>query len=37
MYECTSVTGHFDGHAEVLKRYMQHCLMQHDQGFHKSH
>jgi hypothetical protein len=25
--ECTSVAGHFDGHAEALKRYMQHHRM----------
>jgi hypothetical protein len=35
--EGTSVAGHFDGRVEALKRYMGHCLMQHDQGFQKSH
>jgi hypothetical protein len=33
----TSVAGHFDGRAEVLKRFMQHHPMKHYQGFHKSH
>ena len=35
--KCTSITGHFDGRAKALKRFMQHHPMQHDQGFHKSH
>jgi len=37
MNECTSVNGHFDGHAEALKQYMYHCLMQHVQGHTGSH
>jgi hypothetical protein len=32
-----SVAGHFDGHGEALKRYMQHRPMQHVQGYTKSH
>jgi hypothetical protein len=32
-----SVAGHFDGHGEALKRYMQHCPMQHVQGYTESH
>ena len=36
--ECASATGHFNGHAEALKRSMWHCLMQHDvQGYIGSH
>jgi len=35
--ECFSVAGHFDGRVEALKQYMQHCPMQHDQGFNGSH
>jgi hypothetical protein len=35
--ECTSVAGHFNGHAEALKRYMRHRLMQHVQGYSGSH
>ncbi len=31
--KCTSIAGHFDDHAEVLKRYMWHRLMQHVQGY----
>ena len=30
--ECTSITGHFDGHAEALKQYTQHQPMQQIQG-----
>jgi hypothetical protein len=37
MNECTSVAGHFDGHAEALKQYMRHCPMQHVQGYTGSH
>jgi hypothetical protein len=29
MNECPSIAGHFDGHAEVMKQYMHHRLMQH--------
>ncbi len=32
-----SVAGHFDGHGEVLKRYMWHLPMQHVQGYTGSH
>jgi hypothetical protein len=35
--ECISVAGHLDGHAEALKRYMRHRLMQHVQGYTGSH
>ena len=35
--ECASVAGHFNGHEKVLKRYMQHRLMQHVQGYSGSH
>jgi hypothetical protein len=35
--ECTSFTDHFDDHAEALKRYMRHRLMQHVQGHTGSH
>jgi len=35
--ECTSVAGHFDGHAEALMQYMRHCPMKHNQGFARSH
>jgi hypothetical protein len=37
--ECTSIVGHSDGHAEalMLKVYMWHCLMQHVQGYTRSH
>jgi hypothetical protein len=37
MNKCTSVAGHFDGHAEALKGYMWHRLMQHVQGYSQSH
>ena len=37
MNECTSFTCHFHGHADKLKQYGGHCLMQHDQGFSISH
>jgi len=35
--ECPSVAGHFDGHGEALKRYMQHLPVQHVQGYTGSH
>jgi hypothetical protein len=35
--ECTSVTGHLDGHVEALNRLMQHRPMQHVQGYSESH
>jgi hypothetical protein len=35
--KCTSITGHFDGHTDTLKRYMQHHPMQHGQGYTGSH
>ncbi len=35
--ECTSVAGHFNGHAEALKQYMRHHPMQHVQGYTRSH
>ncbi len=31
--QCNSVSGHFDGHEEVLKQYMRHRLMKHVQGY----
>jgi hypothetical protein len=34
--KCTSVAGHFDGHTEMLKQHMWHCLMQHVQVYTKS-
>jgi hypothetical protein len=34
---CTSVTGHFDGHADALEKYGVHHPIQHDQGFAGSH
>jgi hypothetical protein len=37
MNECTSVAGHFNGHAEALKQYMRHCPMQQVQGYTGSH
>ena len=37
MNECTSIAGHFNGHAEALKQYMQHSPMQHVQGHTGSH
>jgi hypothetical protein len=37
MNKLTSVDGRFDGHAEALKQYMWHRLMQHDQGYIGSH
>jgi hypothetical protein len=35
--KCTYVAGHFDGHAEALKRYIRHRPMQHVQGYSGSH
>jgi hypothetical protein len=35
--KCTSITGHFGGHASMLKQYRQHCPMQHVQGYPGSH
>jgi len=35
--KCTSVAGHYDGHAETLKQYMWHRPMQHVQGYSGSH
>jgi hypothetical protein len=35
--KCASVTGHFGGHEEVLKRSTWHCTMQHVQGCIGSH
>jgi hypothetical protein len=35
--KCTSVVGHFNGHAEALKQYIWNCLMQHVQGYSGSH
>jgi hypothetical protein len=35
--KCTSVAGHFDGHADALKQYTQHHPMQHVQGYTGSH
>ena len=32
MNECTSIAGHFDGHAEALKRFMRHRPMEDVQG-----
>ncbi len=37
MSECASVAGHFDGHAEALKRSTWHHPMQHVQGYKGSH
>jgi hypothetical protein len=35
--ECTSVAGHFGGYVNVLKQYTWHHLMQHVQGYIRSH
>jgi hypothetical protein len=35
--ECTFAAGHFDDHSDALKPYGAHHLMQHDQGFTRSH
>jgi hypothetical protein len=35
--KCTSVAGHFDGQTDTLEQYMQHCLLQHVQGYIRSH
>ncbi len=35
--ECTSITGHFNGHADTMKQYTWHCPMQHVQGYNRSH
>ena len=34
---CTSVAGHFNGHAEALKQSTWHCPIQHVQGYNESH
>ena len=34
MDKCTSIAGHFNGHAEALKQYMRHRPMQHVTWFH---
>jgi hypothetical protein len=35
--ECTSSTGHFDGHGGAPEQYRWHCLMRHVQGYSGSH
>jgi hypothetical protein len=35
--EYTFITSHFDGHADALKQYTQHCPLQHVQGYTGSH
>jgi hypothetical protein len=35
--KCTSIAGHFDGHAEALKQFMRHCPMDDVQGHIGSH
>jgi hypothetical protein len=35
--KCTSSAGHFDGHGGVPEQYRWHCLMQHVQGYSRSH
>ncbi len=35
--KCTSVQGHFNGHADALKQYTWHRLMQHVQDYIGSH
>jgi len=35
--KCVSVSGHFNGHAEALKRSTWHCPIQHVQGYIGSH
>ena len=35
--KCTSIAGHFDGHAKALKQYMRHCPMQHVHDYTGSH
>jgi hypothetical protein len=35
--ECTSSAGRFDGHGGAPEQYKRHCLMQHFQGYSRSH
>jgi hypothetical protein len=35
--ECTSISGHFDGHDSALEQCRQHCPMWHVQGYTGSH
>ena len=37
MSNCTSIAGHFDGHADALKQYGVHHPIQHVQGYSGSH
>jgi hypothetical protein len=37
MNECTSSTGHFDGHGGTPEQYRRHCLMRHVQDYSRSH
>ncbi len=37
MSKCTSSAGHFDGHGGALVQYKAHFLMQHVQGYTRSH
>jgi hypothetical protein len=33
MNKCTSIAGHFDGHADALEQCAQHCLVLHVLGY----
>jgi hypothetical protein len=35
--KCISSAGRFDGHGSAPEQYRQHCLMQHVQGYSRSH
>jgi hypothetical protein len=35
--KCTSVAGHFDGHASAVEQYRRHRLIWHVQGYPGSH
>ncbi len=35
--KCTSFAGHFDGHDDAPVQCQAHCLMEHIQGFTRSH
>jgi hypothetical protein len=34
---CSSIVGRFDGHGGLPVQYKVHCLMQHVQGYSRSH
>jgi hypothetical protein len=35
--KCTSFSGRFDGHGSAPVQYKVHCLLQHVQGYSRSH